>query len=88
MHPLGTKVYLLKRYRPSDSFCTFFLTVWHFKDRELVNETYGCIVSGQIVAYMPSYMLRGELHQSFVPLVKMTCISIVTFRNPLFKLNI
>jgi len=24
MHPLGTKVYLLKRYRPSDSFCTFF----------------------------------------------------------------
>jgi len=24
MHPLGTKVYLLKRYRPSDSFRTFF----------------------------------------------------------------
>jgi len=24
MHPLGTKVYLLKRYHPSDSFCTFF----------------------------------------------------------------
>jgi len=24
MHPLGTKVYLLKRYRPSDRFCTFF----------------------------------------------------------------
>jgi len=24
MHPLGTKVYLLKRDRPSDSFCTFF----------------------------------------------------------------
>jgi len=24
MDPLGTKVYLLKRYRPSDSFCTFF----------------------------------------------------------------
>jgi len=24
MHPLGTKVYLLKRYSPSDSFCTFF----------------------------------------------------------------
>jgi len=25
MHPsLGTKVYHLKRYRPSDSFCTFF----------------------------------------------------------------
>jgi len=23
MQPLGTKVYLLKRYRPSDSFCTF-----------------------------------------------------------------
>jgi len=22
--PLGTKVYLLKRYSPSDSFCTFF----------------------------------------------------------------
>jgi len=24
MHPLGTKVYLMKRYRPSDSFRTFF----------------------------------------------------------------
>jgi len=24
MQPLGTKVYLLKRYTPSDSFCTFF----------------------------------------------------------------
>jgi len=24
MHPLGTKVYLLKRYSPRDSFCTFF----------------------------------------------------------------
>jgi len=24
MHPIGTKVYLLKRYRPSDSFRTFF----------------------------------------------------------------
>jgi len=24
MHPLGTKVYHLKMYRPSDSFCTFF----------------------------------------------------------------
>jgi len=24
MYPLGTKVYLLKRYCPSDSFCTFF----------------------------------------------------------------
>jgi len=24
MQPLGTKVYLLKRYSPSDSFCTFF----------------------------------------------------------------
>jgi len=24
MHPLGTKVYLLKRYSPNDSFCTFF----------------------------------------------------------------
>jgi len=24
MHPLDTKVYLLKRYRPSDSFCSFF----------------------------------------------------------------
>jgi len=23
MQPLGTKVYLLKRYSPSDSFCTF-----------------------------------------------------------------
>jgi len=23
MHPLGTKVYLLKRYHPSDSFYTF-----------------------------------------------------------------
>jgi len=31
MHPLGTKVSLLKRNRPSDSFCTFFLTVYqHF----------------------------------------------------------
>jgi len=24
MQPLGTKVYLLKMYSPSDSFCTFF----------------------------------------------------------------
>jgi len=24
MQPLGTPVYLLKRYSPSDSFCTFF----------------------------------------------------------------
>ncbi len=24
MNHLGTKVYLLKRYHPSDSFCTFF----------------------------------------------------------------
>jgi len=24
VQPLGTKVYLLKRYSPSDSFCTFF----------------------------------------------------------------
>jgi len=24
MQPLGTKVYFLKRYSPSDSFCTFF----------------------------------------------------------------
>jgi len=24
MQPLGTTVYLLKRYSPSDSFCTFF----------------------------------------------------------------
>jgi len=24
MQPLGTKEYLLKRYSPSDSFCTFF----------------------------------------------------------------
>jgi len=24
MQPLGTKAYLLKRYSPSDSFCTFF----------------------------------------------------------------
>jgi len=24
MQPLDTKVYLLKRYGPSDSFCTFF----------------------------------------------------------------
>jgi len=24
VHPLGTNVYLLKRYRPSDSFRTFF----------------------------------------------------------------
>jgi len=24
MHPLGTEVYPLKRYSPSDSFCTFF----------------------------------------------------------------
>jgi len=24
MQPLGKKVYLLKRYSPSDSFCTFF----------------------------------------------------------------
>jgi len=24
MQPLGTKVYLLKRYSLSDSFCTFF----------------------------------------------------------------
>jgi len=24
MQPLGTKVYLLKGYSPSDSFCTFF----------------------------------------------------------------
>jgi len=24
MQPLGTKVYLLKRYSPSDGFCTFF----------------------------------------------------------------
>jgi len=24
IQPLGTKVYLLKRYSPSDSFCTFF----------------------------------------------------------------
>ncbi len=23
MDPLGTNMYLLKRYRPSDSFCTF-----------------------------------------------------------------
>jgi len=32
MQPLGTKVYLLKRYNRSDSFCTFFSerpeTVW------------------------------------------------------------
>jgi len=29
MQPLGTKVYLLKRYSPSDSFCTFFSeSVW------------------------------------------------------------
>jgi len=28
MQPLGTKVYLLKRYSPSDSFCTFFLRVY------------------------------------------------------------
>jgi len=27
MQPLDTKVYLLKRYSPSDSFCTFFLRV-------------------------------------------------------------
>jgi len=27
MQPLGSKVYLLKRYSPSDSFCTFFLRV-------------------------------------------------------------
>jgi len=27
MQPLGTKVYLLKRYSPSDSFCTFFSLV-------------------------------------------------------------
>jgi len=26
MQPLGTKVYLLKRYSPSDSFCTFFFS--------------------------------------------------------------
>ncbi len=25
---LGTKVHLLKRYHPSDSFCTFFLRVY------------------------------------------------------------
>ncbi len=24
VYPLGTKVYFLKRYIPSDSFCTFF----------------------------------------------------------------
>jgi len=33
MQPLGTKVYLLKRYSPSDSFCTFFsesVTKSHF----------------------------------------------------------
>jgi len=28
MHPLGRKVYLLKRYSTSDSFCTFFLRVF------------------------------------------------------------
>jgi len=27
-HLKWTKVYLLKRYSPSDSFCTFFLRVW------------------------------------------------------------
>jgi len=27
MQPLGTKVYVLKGYSPSDSFCTFFLRV-------------------------------------------------------------
>jgi len=33
MHPLGTKVYLLKRYSPSDSFCTFFrLHRWKLLD--------------------------------------------------------
>jgi len=26
MQPLGTKVYLLKRYSPNDSFCTFFFS--------------------------------------------------------------
>jgi len=32
MHPLGTKVYLFERYRPSDSFRTFFSdsAVTHF----------------------------------------------------------
>jgi len=29
MQPLGTKVYLLKRYSPSDSFCTLFF--WEFQ---------------------------------------------------------
>jgi len=32
MQPLGTKVYLLKRYSPSDSFCTFFLRVHEHKN--------------------------------------------------------
>jgi len=28
-HPLGKKVYLLKMYNPSDSFCTFFFLRVH-----------------------------------------------------------
>jgi len=29
MQPLSTKVYLLKRYSPSDNFCTFLSRVCH-----------------------------------------------------------
>jgi len=41
MQHLGTKVYLLKRYSPSDSFCTFFLSVcWTVCVKVLSNHYY------------------------------------------------
>jgi len=40
MHPLGTKVYLLKKYSPSDSFCPFFfLRVYRIQIIKLILKT-------------------------------------------------
>jgi len=77
MHPLGKKVYLLKRYSPSDSFCTFF------SESDSVHPLTGLTVntvllsSWALSSFLFFYSMFSILKPSFKPPLKWTAISVI-----------
>ncbi len=49
MDPLDTNMYFLKRYRPSDSFCTFISETVAVNHQQLLFIFTQIIITGQII---------------------------------------
>jgi len=70
MQPLGTKVYLLKRYSPSDSFCTFF--------SESLRWGYRALQTGIVLHFKPLCITEGinpQLQTGFGQSKRDSCFS-------------